>query len=137
MKGVPQRKTFLSTRPSTNEDAPSPGTVCDPVGGCSPRGHSGTLLSEGGGSVPEAGEPASGRDELDDNPTQFREMQVERDRLRVELRDALGQVEYWRTLPEYRKTMLVEQRENTDSGREFLSTGHPAVRSSRRRFRIT
>jgi len=90
------------------------------VVGCLPRGHSGTLLSEGGGSVPETGEPASGRDELDDNPTQFREIQVETNRLRVELRDALGQVEYWRTLAEYRKTMLDEQRDQRRQSRYFL-----------------
>ena len=33
-------------------------------------------------------------DELDDYQTQLRESQLERDRLRLELRDALGQVEY-------------------------------------------
>jgi len=125
MKGVPQRETFLSTRPSTNEDAPSPGTVCGPVVGCLPRGHSGILLSEGGGSVPETGEPASGRDELDDNPTQFREIQVETNRLRVELRNALAQVEYWRTLAEYRKAMLDEQREQRKQPPYFLD-GSPS-----------
>jgi hypothetical protein len=57
MKGVYQRKTLLSTRPSTDEDAASPGTVCGPVGGCPPHGHSGTLLSDGGGFTPETDEP--------------------------------------------------------------------------------
>ena len=120
MKGVPQRKTFLSTRPSTNEDAPSPGTVCGPVGGCSPRGHSGTLSSAGGCSVPQIDEPTSGRDELDDFQAQLGAIQLERDRLRVELRDALGKVEYWRTLAEYRKAMLDEQRDQRRQPRYSL-----------------
>jgi hypothetical protein len=57
--------------------------------------------------------------------TQFREIQVEADRLRVELRDALAQVEYWRTLAEYRKTMLDEQREQRRQPRYFLD-GSPS-----------
>lgn len=59
----------------------------------------------------ESDELTSGRDELDDYRTQLGEIQTGMDRLRVELRDALGQVEYWRTLAEYRKAMLDERRE--------------------------
>jgi hypothetical protein len=121
VKGVPQRETFLSTRPSTNEDAPPPGTVCGPVADCSPRGHPDTLLSAGGGSVPETDEPASSRGEVD----QLEEIRAERDRLRVQLRDALGQVEYWRTLAEYRKAMFDEQREQSRQPRYFLD-GSPS-----------
>ena len=110
----------MSPRPSTNKDVPPSGIVCGPVGGCSTRGHSGTLLSEGVCSVPETDGPASGRDELDDYRTQLEESEVERDRLRVELQDALGQIEYWRTLAEYRKAMLDEQREQRRQPRYFL-----------------
>jgi uncharacterized coiled-coil DUF342 family protein len=61
--------------------------------------------------VYESDELTSGRDELDDYRTQLGEIQTEMDRLRVELRDALGQVEYWRTLAEYRKAMPDERRQ--------------------------
>jgi hypothetical protein len=81
------------------------------------------------GTVPETDEPTSGRDELDDHRTQLVESQVERDRLRAELRDALGQVEYWRTLAEYRKAMLDEQREQRRQPRYFLD-GPPSCTST-------
>ena len=110
----------MSPRPSTGKHASPPGAVCGPVAGCSPRGHSVTLLSEGRVSVPETDELACGGNELDDYRTQLGEGQVERDRLRVELRDALDQVEYWRTLAEYRKTMLDEQRDQRRQSRYFL-----------------
>jgi len=131
---TPKERLSLSTRASTNKDATPPGPVCGPEGGCSPRGHSGILwgLSEGVGAVPETDEPASGSDELDDHRTQLGESQVERDRLRAELRDALSQLEYWRTLAEYREAMLDELRGNTDRGRESPSPGHPAERPPRR-----
>jgi hypothetical protein len=64
-----------------------------------------------GYSVSETDELASGQGELDHYRTRLAEIQVEMDRLRVELRDALAQVEYWRTLAEYRKAMLDERRE--------------------------
>ena len=72
------------------------------------------------------------RSELDRHRTKLRETQIERDRLRVELRDALSKLEYWRTLAEYRETMLDELRENTDRRRESPSPGHPAERPPRR-----
>lgn len=87
--------------------------------------------------MPEDDELAFVRDELDRHRTQLREAQAERDRLRAELREALDQLEHWRTLAEYREAVLVELRENTDKRRELPPTGHPAVRLSRRRFRIT
>jgi uncharacterized coiled-coil DUF342 family protein len=71
--------------------------------------------------VYESDELTSGRDELDDYRTQLGEIQTEMDRLRVELRDALGQVEYWRTLAEYRKAMLDGQREQRRQPRYSLN----------------
>ena len=41
----------------------------------------------------------------------LRQTEVERDRLRVDLADALGQAEYWRTLAEYRERRLVERND--------------------------
>ena len=64
-----------------------------------------------GYSVSETDELASGQGELDHSRTRLAEIQVKMDRLRVELRDAFAQVEYWRTLAEYRKAMLDERRE--------------------------
>ena len=86
----------MSKRPSTGKNAPPPETVRGFVAGY---------------SVSETDELASGQGELDRYRTPLAEIQVEMDRLRVELRDALGQVEYWRTLAEYRKAMLDERRE--------------------------
>jgi uncharacterized coiled-coil DUF342 family protein len=71
--------------------------------------------------VYESDELTSGRDELDDYRTQLGEIQTGMDRLRVELRDALGQVEYWRTLAEYRKAMLDGQREQRRQPRYSLN----------------
>ena len=82
--------------------------------------------------MPERDELTFLRDELDRHWTKLRETQIERDRLRVELRDALSQVEYWRTLAEYRETMLDERRENTDRRRESPSVCHPSERPPRR-----
>jgi hypothetical protein len=43
----------------------------------------------------------------------LREVEAERDRLRADLRDALQQVEHWRTLAEYRQaTLLARQLED-------------------------
>ncbi len=63
---------------------------------------------------------------LDDEPglrgdlvlhsARLRELEKERDRLLVELRDALQQVEYWRTLAEYRQATLLT-RELEDPGK--------------------
>jgi hypothetical protein len=86
--------------------------------------------------MPERDELTFLRDELDRHRTKLRETQIERDRLRVELRDALSQLEHWRTLAEYRETMLDELRENTDRRREFPTTGHSAARAFRHRRRI-
>ena len=72
-----------------------------------------------------------------DRQIQLKEARAERDRLRAELREALDQLEHWRTLAEYRETVILELRGNTDRRRELPPTGHPAVRSSRRRFGIT
>ena len=112
----------MSQRPSTGKNAPPSETVRGFVAGY---------------SVSETDELASGQGELDHYRTQLRETQAERDRLRAELRDVLNQLEYWRTLAEYREAMLDEQRGNIARGRDFPSTGHPAVRASRRRRRST
>jgi len=48
--------------------------------------------------------------------SRLREVEAERDHLRTDLRDALRQVEHWRTLAEYRQaTLLARQLE--DAGR--------------------
>jgi hypothetical protein len=41
----------------------------------------------------------------------LRQAEVDRDKLRADLAEALGQVEYWRTLAEYRERRLVERQE--------------------------
>ena len=69
----------------------------------------------------ESDELAFLRGELDRYRTKLRETQIERDRLRVELRDALSQLEYWRTLAEYRETMLDELRDQRREPRYSLN----------------
>jgi hypothetical protein len=71
--------------------------------------------------VPETEDLASGRDEPDDYRVQLREIQAAMDHLRVELSDALGQIEYWRTLAEYRKAMLDEERDQRRGPRYSLN----------------
>lgn len=44
----------------------------------------------------------------------LRQTEAERDRLRTELAEALGQAEYWRTLAEYRERRLVERNEGLE-----------------------
>ena len=88
----------MSKRPSTGKDAPQSGIVRGLVGG---------------NSVPESDELDSVRGEQDPYRTQLREIEGERNRLHAQLRDALAQVEYWRTLAEYRKAMLDAQRDST------------------------
>ena len=80
----------MSKRPSTGKNAPPPETVRGFVAGY---------------SVSETDELASGQGELDRYRTPLAEIQVEMDRLRVELRDALARVR------QYRKAMLDERRE--------------------------
>jgi hypothetical protein len=74
---------------------------------------------------PTERDTASKRDELavtraecDIWLARLRQAEVERDRLRADLADALGQVEYWRTLAEYRERRLVERRDGTDVSSE-------------------
>jgi len=47
----------------------------------------------------------------------LRQAEAERDGLRAQLAKALDQVEYWRTLADYRESRLVERQAGTDSGR--------------------
>ncbi len=85
----------------------------------------------------ESDELAFVRGELDRCRMKLREAQIERDRLRAELRDALNQLERWHTVAEYREAMLDEQRGNTDRRSEYPSSGRTAAPSPRHRRRIT
>ena len=76
--------------------------------------------------MPERDELTFLRDELDRYQTKLRETQAERDRLRVKVRDALSQVEYWRTLAEYRKAMLDERREQHRETPRYSLDGPPS-----------
>jgi hypothetical protein len=51
------------------------------------------------------------RAERDLCQVRLRQSEAERDNLRADLAEALGQVEYWRTLAEYRERRLVERQE--------------------------
>lgn len=102
-----------------------------------PRGWPGAHGSPGGCSVTESDELAFVRGELDRYRMKLGETQIERDRLRAELRDALNELERWHTLAEYREAMLDEQRGNTDRPSEFPSLGRTVALSSRHRRRIT
>lgn len=65
---------------------------------------------------PESDELTSGRDDWQRYAAQLSEIQVERDRLLAELREALREVEHWRTLAEYRQaTLLARQQDETVS----------------------
>ena len=86
--------------------------------------------------MPESKELALARDEQVRNRTLLKEAQVESDRLRVELRDARGQIEYWRTLAEYRKAVLDAQGDSTDRRPGSQSISHPTEPPSRRRRRL-
>jgi hypothetical protein len=48
----------------------------------------------------------------------LRQAEAERESLRADLIEALAQVEYWRTLAEYRERRLVERQDNTEAGGE-------------------
>ena len=73
------------------------------------------------------------RGERDQCREQLRELEAERDRLRVELRDALGQVEHWRTLAEYREKMIIaENRAGTDRRHEHPPTDRRQSGADRR-----
>ena len=85
----------------------------------------------------ESDELAFVRGELDRYRMKLGETQIERDRLRAELRDALNELERWHTLAEYREAMLDEQRGNTDRPSEFPSLGRTVALSSLHLRRIT
>ena len=106
--------------------------LCAASWAVAPRGHFGTLWSDVGRTVPERDWLAVVRAERDQYQEKLREMEGERDRLRAELRDALVQVEHWRTLAEYRKRVPAEQRDGTDRRREHPSTDHPRSGADRR-----
>ncbi|MGA3353034.1 MAG: hypothetical protein ABSD85_07595 [Acidimicrobiales bacterium] len=77
---------------------------------------------EGLTNVPESAESdelASVRDDWQRYAAQLREIQAERDRLLAELRDALREVEHWRTLAEYRQaTLLARQHDDPERSHE-------------------
>ena len=68
--------------------------------------------------MPERDETAFLASEREHSRKQLSEIKMERDRLLVELREALRQIEHWRTLAEYREQMLVKEREASDRRRE-------------------
>jgi hypothetical protein len=72
--------------------------------------------------VLESQELATVRAERDHYRDRLRETEAEQNDLRADLADALGQVEHWRTLAEYRERRLAERRDGTDKLRE-LSPG--------------
>lgn len=81
--------------------------------------------------MPERDEPAFVVTEREHYRTQLSEMKAERDRLLVELREALRQIEHWRTLAEYREQMLVKEREASDRRREPRWTDSPIAGDGR------
>ncbi|MGA3353011.1 MAG: hypothetical protein ABSD85_07480 [Acidimicrobiales bacterium] len=48
----------------------------------------------------------------------LRQAEAEGESLRADLVEALAQVEYWRTLAEYRERRLVERQDSADGGGE-------------------
>ena len=82
--------------------------------------------------MPDSDELASFRSEREQYRTQLSELKAERDRLLMELREALRQIEHWRTLAEYRERMLVDQREGIDRRREPRWMDYPPSRGDRR-----
>ncbi len=79
---------------------------------------------------PESDELTIGRDDWQRYAAQLSEIRVERDRLLAELREALREVEHWRTLAEYRQaTLLARQRDETASRDapprgNYMTAGH-------------
>jgi len=66
-------------------------------------------------SVQPCDELAVTRAERDLWLVRLRQAEAERERLRADLIEALAQVEYWRTLAEYRERRLVERQDNTET----------------------
>jgi seryl-tRNA synthetase len=60
---------------------------------------------------------ATVRDDWRRYVAELSEIQAERDRLAVELREALRQVEHWRTLAEYRRATLLARQQDDESRR--------------------
>ena len=61
--------------------------------------------------MPEGDQLTFFRIEREQLKTQLSEMKRQNDRLLVDLRDALRQVEHWRSLAEYREKVLADQRD--------------------------
>lgn len=79
---------------------------------------------------PESDELTSGRDDWQRCAAQLTEIQVERDRLLTELREALREIEHWRTLAEYRQATLLALQQDETGGRhvppwsDHMTAGH-------------
>jgi len=74
---------------------------------------------------PQSEHPVKPRDELavtraerDLWLVRLRQAEAERDTLRTNLAEALAQVEYWRTLAEYRERRLVERQDSPELASE-------------------
>jgi hypothetical protein len=63
-------------------------------------------------------ELATVRRERDHRQARLRQAEAERDALRADIAEALDQVEYWRTLAEYRERRLTERQDGEDTERE-------------------
>jgi hypothetical protein len=74
--------------------------------------------SQGRRTVRTDDELATVRRERDHRQARLREVEAERDELRADIAEALDQVEYWRTLAEYRERRLTKRQDGEDTGRE-------------------
>ncbi len=74
--------------------------------------------SQGQRTVRTDDELAIVRRERDHRQTRLCQAEPERDEFRADIAGALDQVEYWRTLAEYRERRLTERQDGEDTGRE-------------------
>ncbi|MGO9581429.1 MAG: hypothetical protein ACLP36_01330 [Acidimicrobiales bacterium] len=76
----------------------------------------------------QSDELAVARTERDLCRARLRQAEAERDHLRADLVEALAQLEYWRTLAEYRQKRLVERQDNPE-GKAERRTNNVRLRS--------
>lgn len=81
-----------------------------------------------GRAVRPSDELAVARTERDLCRARLRQAEAERDHLRADLVEALAQLEYWRTLAEYRQKRLVERQDNPE-GKAETRTDNARLRS--------
>jgi len=87
---------------------------------------------EGLPNVPETPEPdelTAGRDGWQHYAAQLRDVRAERDQLLASLRDALREVEHWRSLAEYRQATILARQQDREKRHEpawkdYLAVGH-------------